>query len=109
MSLISGVPGLGRRAASATDKYGWGSATPARGGEVLRGSAVDLREQAVAYGNVIRDELERDGWRVLILRGSLDVVDDENVDGSSCRFQFEPKLLLQSLKERWFCIRRLGA
>ena len=29
------------------------------------------------------------------------MVDHEDLDGSGCRFQFEPELRLQSLKERW--------
>jgi hypothetical protein len=37
------------------------------------------------------------------------MVNDENVDGSSCRFQFEPKLILESLKERWSRILRREA
>src|SRR3989442_4779253 len=45
----------------------------------------------------------------LIRRRVLDAVNDENVDGPSCRFQFEPELILQSLKERWSCILMLGA
>ncbi len=37
---------------------------------------------------------------VLIRRRMLDPVNDEHVDGSRGRLQFEPELLLQRLRER---------
>ena len=39
----------------------------------------------------------------------LDAIDPEDIDRTFGRFQFEPELLLQSLKERWSRILRLGA
>jgi hypothetical protein len=37
----------------------------------------------------------------MLIRGRLlDAVNNENVDLSSCRFEFETQLLLKSLKER---------
>ena len=44
-----------------------------------------------------------------VLGRMLDVIDHEHVNRTSGRLQFEPELLLESLKEGWSCIFRLRA